>query len=34
MRALLSVANREGISAFARELQRLDVELVRDGRHP
>ena len=27
MRALLSVANREGISAFARELQRLDVEL-------
>ncbi len=27
MRALLSVANREGISAFARELQRLDVEV-------
>ena len=27
MRALLSVANREGISAFARELQRLDVQL-------
>ena len=27
MRALLSVANREGISAFARELQRLGVEL-------
>jgi phosphoribosylaminoimidazolecarboxamide formyltransferase / IMP cyclohydrolase len=27
VRALLSVANREGISAFARELQRLDVEL-------
>ena len=25
MRALLSVANRDGISAFARELQRLDV---------
>ncbi|HEY6569508.1 MAG TPA: bifunctional phosphoribosylaminoimidazolecarboxamide formyltransferase/IMP cyclohydrolase, partial [Candidatus Limnocylindrales bacterium] len=25
MRALLSVANREGISAFARELQRLEV---------
>ena len=27
MRALLSVANREGISTFARELQRLGVEL-------
>ena len=27
MRALLSVANREGISSFARELLRLDVEL-------
>ena len=27
MRALLSVANRDGISAFARELQQLDVEL-------
>ncbi len=27
MRALLSVANREGISAFARELQRLDVQV-------
>ncbi len=27
MRALLSVANREGLSGFARELQRLGVEL-------
>ena len=27
MRALLSVANREGISAFAGELQRLGVDL-------
>jgi phosphoribosylaminoimidazolecarboxamide formyltransferase/IMP cyclohydrolase len=27
VRALLSVANREGISAFARELQRLDVQV-------
>ena len=27
MRALLSVANRDGISAFARELQGLGVEL-------
>ena len=28
MRALLSVANREGIAAFARELRALDVEIV------
>ncbi len=28
VRALLSVANREGLSAFARELQTLGVELV------
>ena len=27
MRALLSVANREGISSFARELLRLEVEV-------
>ncbi len=28
MRALLSVANREGIAAFARDLRALDVEIV------
>ena len=28
MRALLSVANRDGLSAFARDLQALGVELV------
>ena len=27
MRALLSVADREGISAFARQLRELDVEV-------
>src|SRR4029450_1118110 len=27
LRALLSVANRDGISAFARELRELDVEI-------
>ena len=33
MRALLSVANRDGIADLARDLRSLDVEVVRDRRH-